>query len=146
MKQKVTLELTKETGEKFSIDFYSVKKIDKYINTLQVMRAELEHKIEMEKQRKAQERNSREPVKPKIFFSKTIKDALNGDFIELDDIFKSSEKQNNFAEISVEEEARNYKAFVDSYNKLPIGMKILLSPVFEKIKNVHNEFVNSHKK
>lgn len=134
MKQKVTLELTRETGEKFSIDFYSVKKIDKYINTLQVMRAELEHKIEMEKQRKAQERNSREPVKPKILFAKSIKDALNGDFIELDDIFKSSEKQNNFAEISVEEKARYYKAFVDSCNKLPIEMKILLSPVFEKNK------------
>ena len=60
MKQKVTLDFTKkETGEKFSIDFYSVKKIDKYINTLQAMRAELEHKIEMKKQRKAQERNKR---------------------------------------------------------------------------------------
>lgn len=146
MKQKVTLDLTKDTGEKFSIDFYSVKKIDKYINTLQSMRAELEHKIEMEKQRKAQERNKREPVKPKILFAKSMKDALNGNFIELDDILKSSEKQNNFAEISVEEEAKKYKAFVDSYNELPLGMKIILSTVFQKIKNIHNEFVNSHKK
>ena len=147
MKQKVTLDFTKEeTGEKFSIDFYSVKKIDKYINTLQAMRAELEHKIEMEKQRKAQERNKREPVKPKVFFAASIKDALNGNFIELDDILKSSEKHNNFAEISVEEEAKNYKAFVDAYNELPLAMKMLLSPIFKKIKNVHNEFVNSHKK
>lgn len=146
MKQKVTLDLTKDTGEKFSIDFYSVKKIDKYINTLQSMRAELELKIEMEKQRKAQERNKREPVKPKILFAKSMKDALNGNLIELDDILKSSEKQNNFAEISVEEEAKKYKAFVDSYNELPLGMKIILSTVSQKIKNIHNEFVNSHKK
>lgn len=146
MKQKVTLELTKETGEKFLIDFYSVKKIDEYINTLHAMRDTLEHKIQIEKQRKAQKRNQRESVKPKVLFAKTIKDALNGNFIELDDILKMSAKQHNSEELSVEKEARDYKAFVDSYNKLPIGMKILLSPVFENIKNVHNEFVNSHKK
>lgn len=151
MKQKVTLDLTKGTGEKFSIDFYSVKKIDKYINTLQIMRAELERKIEMEKQRKAQERNKTNSVKTNVLFAKSIQDALNGNFVKLDDIFKDdvlkmSAKQNNSEEFSVAEEARNYKAFVDSYNKLPIDMKIILSPVFEEIKNIHNEFVNSHKK
>lgn len=151
MKPKVTLELKKETGEKFSIDFYSVKKIDEYINTLNVMRDDLEHKIQIEKQREDQKRNQRGSVNPKVLFAKSIKDALNGNFIELDDIskddiLKMSAKQHNSEEYSVSEEARKYKAFVYSYNKLPIGMKILLSPLFEEVKNIHNEFVNSHKK
>ena len=151
MKQKVTLELIKETGDKFSVDFYSVKKIDKYINTLQAMRAELERKIQIEKQRKAQERNKRESVKLEGLFIKSFKEILNGIFIELDDISKNnilkmSAKQSNSEEPSVAEEARNYKAFIDSYNELPLDIKVMLSPLYEKIKNIHNEFVNSHKK
>lgn len=151
MKQKVTLDLIKETGEKFSVDFYSVNKIDEYINTLQIMRAELERKIEMKKQRKNRKRKQRECVKPEGLFAKSIKDALNGIFIKPDDVAKDdilqmSAKRHNSKDLSVEEEARNYKALVDSYNELPLDVKRLLSPLYEKVKNIHNEFVNSHKK
>lgn len=151
MKQKVTLDLIKETGEKFSVDFYSVNKIDECINTLQIMRAELERKIEMKKQRKNRKRKQRECVKPEGLFAKSIKDSLNGIFIKQDDVVKDdilqmSAKRHNLKDLSVEEEARNYKALVDSYNKLPLVVKTRLSPLYEKVKNIHNEFVNSHKK
>ena len=151
MKQKVTLDLIKETGEKFSVDFYSVNKIDEYINTLQIMRAELERKIEMKKQRKNRERKQRECVKPEGLFEKLIKDALNEIFIKQDDVAKDdilqmSAKRHNSKELSVEEEARHYKALIDSYNELPLDAKRLLSPLHETVKNIHNEFVNSHKK
>lgn len=146
MKQKVTLDLIKETREKFSVDFYSVNKIDECINTLQIMRAELERKIEMKKQRKNRKRKQRECVKPEGLFAKSNGIFIKQNDVVKDDILQMSAKRHNLKDLSVEEEARNYKALVDSYNNLPLVVKTLLSPLYEKVKNIHNEFVNSHKK
>lgn len=49
MKKVVKLTLEKENGDKFVVEFDNVEKIDKYINTLHTMRADLEHKLAMDK-------------------------------------------------------------------------------------------------
>lgn len=48
MKKVVKLTLEKENGDKFVVEFDNVEKIDKYINTLHTMRADLEHKLAMD--------------------------------------------------------------------------------------------------
>lgn len=48
MKKVVKLTLEKENGGKFVVEFDNVEKIDKYINTLHTMRADLEHKLAMD--------------------------------------------------------------------------------------------------
>ena len=47
MKKVVKLTLEKENGDKFVVEFDNVGKIDQYIDTLQTMRADLEHKLAM---------------------------------------------------------------------------------------------------
>lgn len=49
MKKVVKLTLEKENGDKFVVEFDNVEKIDKYINTLHTMRADLEYKLAMDK-------------------------------------------------------------------------------------------------
>ena len=70
MKPKVKFNIENcETDEKISINFYDVETIDSLIESLEEARAELEHKIEMErlrnrekKQRKKLEKEGNNPI------------------------------------------------------------------------------------
>lgn len=124
MKPKVKFHIENcETEEMFSIDFYDVETIDSLIDSLEVARAELEHKIEMKKLRKREKKQR----------AKMRKTQNQCDFkCEFERIMKEFEA---FDKLSIEEKTKD---ILKNYEKLGESEKTILKPLIECVKSLSN--------
>lgn len=104
MKPQVNFVIPSEDGE-MVLEFNKVEEIDEVIETLEMCRAELEHQIEMERQRR-REKKKRAKVRKK-----------NGEprALNLNEVIKSLEE--NDSEVNVMP-IELKKAMVEAYNEL----------------------------
>ena len=124
MKPEVILEIPCDnTGGSFYMTFNKIEEIDDLLSTLEDARAELEHQIEMEKQRK---RDKRKRAKMRRKESNmNVEDMLN----QIDNEMKEFDK--------LPEEEKFNKIMYD-YSKLDQNLKGLVKPFIDIAKSLHD--------
>lgn len=112
-----------ENETEFTVAFDSLEDIDFVIERLEELRAELEHKIEMAKQKKRKKRK-RAKIRRK-FEDKELEDTLN----------KILSEMNKFDNLSIDEKIND---IMRDYESLEDGAKEILRPLIEFVKSLHD--------
>lgn len=120
MKQSVKLLITGTDKGNVTLTFDSLDKIDEYILTLSEMRDDLEHKIELEKQRKREERK-RKKLREKG--NSNLEDAINKIVLSMQEFNKLSTKD-KISEI------------LKDYEELDESSKKIFKPMIDTLKKV----------
>ena len=125
MKPKVEITLVHEEGllEDVVLGFTTLEQIDSFIATFEEMRADLEHQIEMEKQRK---RDKRKRAKMRRKASNmNVEDMLN----QIDNEMKEFDKL---------PEEEKFNKIMEDYSKLDQNLKGLVKPFIDIAKSLHD--------
>lgn len=126
MKPKVEITLVHEEGllDDVTLGFTTLEQIDSFIETFEEMRADLEHQIEMEKQRKRDKRK-RAKMRRK-FENKELADTLNQIRSEMDE----------FDKLPVDEKINN---ILRDYESLEDDSKEILRPLMDIVKRMKKD-------